>query len=45
MNDPIISVNAEDIEKNVTEMYARVLLIKFSLLFMFILGIKILINP
>jgi hypothetical protein len=43
MNDPIISVNAEDIEKNVTEMYA--IFIKFSFYFTLISGTKICINP
>lgn len=34
MNDPIISVNAEDIEKNVTEMYESLShSIEFSYLF------------
>ncbi len=45
MNDPIISVNAEDIEKNVTEMYIFFIITKSLLHFIFILGTKICINP
>ncbi len=44
MNDPIISVNAEDIEKNVTEMYVLIIFMKFLRYIIFILGTKICIN-
>ncbi len=44
MNDPIISVNAEDIEKNVTEMYVLIIFMKFLRYIIFVLGIKICIN-
>ncbi|CAF4290444.1 unnamed protein product, partial [Rotaria sp. Silwood2] len=40
MNDPIISVNAEDIEKNVTEMYVFLVFIELSLRFIFNLRYK-----